>query len=61
LVDFIKVIYTRPMEFNKEEVAVIGMALVALEGTARSDEPHIAHSGEFRALQKKVLDFLKTT
>lgn len=44
---------------SKREAQIVLSALRALDESARSDEPHIAHGPEFINLSKKVRDFIK--
>lgn len=47
------------MDLNHDEAMIVRAGLNALEASARSDEPHYAHTPGFSALYKKVAEYLK--
>ena len=47
------------LEITKEEAKILKMAMTALDASAKSDEPHVAFSDEFRELRKKIWQFVE--
>lgn len=45
------------MEITKDEAYILYQGLIALQQSARSDEPHSAHTPEFPVLLKKMKEF----
>lgn len=46
------------MNITIEEAKIIKAALVAFAAEGRSDEPHWSYQDDFKALMRKVKDFL---
>lgn len=45
------------MEITKDEAYILYQGLCSLQESARSDEPHSAHTSEYSILRKKIKEY----